>query len=222
MDHGKLTDHNGKQVDFRNVILIMTTNAGAADLAKGTYGFTRNKREGDDIEAINRLFAPEFRNRLDAVVTFNHLSEDIIKRVVDKFVLQLEAQLADRNVTIELSEEASRWLVANGYDELMGARPMARIIQEHIKKPLADEVLFGKLKDGGHVRVVLIKEEDGKERLGFEYVEGPVTPKPEKIPVKRARAKRSAPRKPRPPGPKGGGSGPSGRGSVPKVPLVKA
>jgi ATP-dependent Clp protease ATP-binding subunit ClpA len=222
MDHGKLTDHNGKQVDFRNVILIMTTNAGAADLAKGTYGFTRNKREGDDIEAINRLFAPEFRNRLDAVVTFNHLSEDIIKRVVDKFVLQLEAQLADRNVTIELSEEASRWLVANGYDELMGARPMARIIQEHIKKPLADEVLFGKLKDGGHVRVVLIKEEDGKERLGFEYLEGPVTPKPEKIPVKRPRAKRSAPRKPRPPGPKGGGSGPSGRGSVPKVPLVKA
>jgi ATP-dependent Clp protease ATP-binding subunit ClpA len=222
MDHGKLTDHNGKQVDFRNVILIMTTNAGAADLAKGTYGFTRNKREGDDIEAINRLFAPEFRNRLDAVVTFNHLSEDIIKRVVDKFVLQLEALLADRNVTIELSEEASRWLVANGYDELMGARPMARIIQEHIKKPLADEVLFGKLKDGGHVRVVLIKEEDGKERLGFEYLEGPVTPKPEKIPVKRPRAKRSAPRKPRPPGPKGGGSGPSGRGSVPKVPLVKA
>lgn len=224
MDHGKLTDHNGKQVDFRNVILIMTTNAGAADLAKGTYGFTRNKREGDDIEAINRLFAPEFRNRLDAIVTFNHLSEEIIKQVVDKFVLQLEAQLADRNVTIELSEEASRWLVANGYDELMGARPMSRVIQEHIKKPLADEVLFGRLKAGGHVRVILVKEEDGKEKLGFEYLEGPVTPKPEKIPPKRPKAKRSAPRKPKPSGPKGGGSGPSGpgRGSVPKVPLVKA
>jgi ATP-dependent Clp protease ATP-binding subunit ClpA len=223
MDHGKLTDHNGKQVDFRNVILIMTTNAGAADLAKGTYGFTRNKREGDDVEAINRLFAPEFRNRLDAIVTFNHLSEEIIRQVVDKFVLQLEAQLADRNVTIELSDEASRWLVANGYDELMGARPMARIIQEHIKKPLADEVLFGKLKDGGHVRVILIKDEDGKEKLGFDYLEGPVTPKPEKIPVKRPRAKRAAPRKPKPQAPKGG-SGPSGpgRGSVPKVPLVKA
>jgi len=224
MDHGKLTDHNGKQVDFRNVILIMTTNAGAADLAKGTYGFTRNKREGDDIEAINRLFAPEFRNRLDSIVTFNHLSEEIIKQVVDKFVLQLEAQLADRNVTIELSEEASRWLVANGYDELMGARPMARVIQEHIKKPLADEVLFGRLKAGGHVRVILVKEEDGKEKLGFEYLEGPVTPKPEKIPPKRPKARRSAPRKPKPSGPKGGGSGPSGpgRGSVPKVPLVKA
>jgi ATP-dependent Clp protease ATP-binding subunit ClpA len=224
MDHGKLTDHNGKQVDFRNVILIMTTNAGAADLARGTYGFTRNKREGDDIEAINKLFAPEFRNRLDSIVTFNHLSEEIIKQVVDKFVLQLEAQLADRNVTIELSEEASRWLVANGYDELMGARPMSRVIQEHIKKPLADEVLFGKLKDGGHVRVVLVKEEDGKEKLGFEYLEGPVTPKPEKIPPKRPKAKRAAPRKPKPSGPKGGGSGPSGpgRGSVPKVPLVKA
>jgi ATP-dependent Clp protease ATP-binding subunit ClpA len=223
MDHGKLTDHNGKQVDFRNVILIMTTNAGAADLAKGTYGFTRNKREGDDVEAINRLFAPEFRNRLDAIVTFNHLSEEIIRQVVDKFVLQLEAQLADRNVTIELSDEASRWLVANGYDELMGARPMARIIQEHIKKPLADEVLFGKLKDGGHVSVILIKDEDGKEKLGFDYLEGPVTPKPEKIPVKRPRAKRAAPRKPKPQAPKGG-SGPSGpgRGSVPKVPLVKA
>ena len=216
MDHGKLTDHNGKQVDFRNVILIMTTNAGAADLAKGTYGFTHNKREGDDIEAINRLFAPEFRNRLDSIITFNHLSQEIISQVVGKFVLQLEAQLADRNVTIELSEEASRWLIANGYDELMGARPMARVIQEHIKKPLADEVLFGKLKDGGHVRVVVIKNDQGKDVLGFEYLDGPITPKPEKIPAPRQRAKRSTPRKPKPPsGPKGGG----GHGSVPKVPL---
>ena len=231
MDHGRLTDHNGKQVSFRNVILIMTTNAGAADLAKGTYGFTRNKREGDDIEAINKLFAPEFRNRLDAVITFAHLSEEVISKVVEKFVMQLEAQLADRNVTIELSGEASRWLIANGYDELMGARPMARVIQENIKKPLADELLFGKLKDGGHVKVVLTKDETGRDAIGFEYLEGPVTPKPEKIPA--AKAKRKPPqRKPKPPSAGGGGKGnggagnggsdPSGRGSVPKVPLVKA
>jgi ATP-dependent Clp protease ATP-binding subunit ClpA len=220
MDHGKLTDHNGKQVDFRNVILIMTTNAGAADLAKGTYGFTRNKREGDDIEAINRLFAPEFRNRLDSVITFHHLSQDIIAKVVEKFVLQLEAQLADRNVTIELSDEASRWLIASGYDELMGARPMARVIQENIKKPLADEVLFGRLKDGGHVRVIVGKNEQGGDALGFEYLDGPVTPKPEKLPEVRVKRKRSTPRKPKS-GPKGGGEGPRG-GSVPKVPLVKA
>src|SRR5205085_525254 len=142
-DHGRLTDHNGKQVSFRNVILIMTTNAGASDMAKAAYGFTRTKREGDDVEAINKLFAPEFRNRLDATITFAHLSEEVISKVVEKFVLQLEAQLADRNVTIELSDEASRWLIANGNDELMGARPMARVIQENIKKPLADEVLFG-------------------------------------------------------------------------------
>jgi ATP-dependent Clp protease ATP-binding subunit ClpA len=197
----------------------MTTNAGAADLTKGTYGFTRNKREGDDLEAINRLFAPEFRNRLDAIITFNHLSTEIIAKVVEKFVLQLEAQLADRNVTIELSEEASRWLIANGYDELMGARPMARVIQESIKKPLADEVLFGKLKDGGHVRVIVVKDEQGRDVLGFEYLDGPVTPKPEKLPAKRAKPKRRAPRKPKPSGPRGGGS--PGRGSVPKVPLVK-
>jgi ATP-dependent Clp protease ATP-binding subunit ClpA len=162
MDHGKLTDHNGKQVDFRNIILIMTTNAGASDLAKAAYGFTRSKREGDDVEAINRLFAPEFRNRLDATITFNHLSPEVIAKVVEKFVLQLEAQLADRDVTIELSEEAAKWLIDRGYDEQMGARPMARVIQEHIKKPLADEVLFGKLKNGGHVRVVVTKEDAGK------------------------------------------------------------
>jgi ATP-dependent Clp protease ATP-binding subunit ClpA len=215
MDHGKLTDHNGKQVDFRNVILIMTTNAGAADLARQAYGFTRIKREGDDVEAINRMFAPEFRNRLDAIITFAHLTPEIIAKVVEKFVLQLEAQLGDRDVTIELSEEASNWLIKHGYDEQMGARPMARLIQETIKKPLADEVLFGKLKAGGHVRVILTKDEVGAEKLGFEYLEGPVTPKPEKIPTK---PKRRSPRR-RPSGPKGGG--PSPRGSVPKVPLVK-
>src|SRR6516165_3250576 len=180
MDHGKLTDHNGKQVDFRNVILIMTTNAGAADLARAAFGFTRNRREGDDVEAINRLFAPEFRNRLDATITFGHLTKEIIAKVVEKFVLQLEAQLGDRDVTIELSEDAASWLIKHGYDELMGARPMARVIQEHIKKPLADEVLFGKLKHGGHVRVIVVKEEGSdEEKLGFEYLDGPITPKPE-------------------------------------------
>ncbi len=198
MDHGKLTDHNGKQVDFRNVILIMTTNAGASDLARQAYGFTRTKREGDDQEAINRMFAPEFRNRLDATITFAHLSQEIIAKVVEKFVLQLEAQLGDRNVTIELSEEASRWLIANGYDELMGARPMARVIQEHIKKPLADEVLFGHLKDGGHVRVIVDKDEQGRDKLGFQFLDGPVTPKPEKLPAVRPKPKRRSSPRPKP------------------------
>ena len=149
MDHGKLTDHSGKAVDFRNVILIMTTNAGARDLAGAAFGFHKSKREGDDREAIDRLFAPEFRNRLDAIVPFARLPEAVIARVVDKFILQLEAQLADRNVTIELTDEAREWLVKNGYDEAMGARPMARVIQTQIKTPLADEVLFGRLKGGG-------------------------------------------------------------------------
>src|ERR1700747_2896714 len=212
MDHGKLTDHNCKQVDFRNVILIMTTNAGAADLARQAYGFTRIKREGDDVEAINRLFAPEFRNRLDSIITFAHLTPEIIAKVVDKFVLQLEAQLGDRQVTIELTEDATKWLIEHGYDEHMGARPMARQIQEAIKKPLADDVLFGHLKGGGHVRVVLVKDEEGRDKLGFQFLDGPVTPKPEKIPE--AKRKRRSPRR-KPPGPKGGG--PSPRGSVPKV-----
>src|SRR6202790_261088 len=225
MDHGKLTDHNGKQVDFRNVILIMTTNAGASDLAKAAYGFHKSTREGDDTEAINRLFAPEFRNRLDAIITFAHLSEEVISKVVEKFVLQLEAQLDDRDVTIELSEAASKWLIQHGYDELMGARPMARVIQEHIKKALADEVLFGRLKSGGHVRVIVVADEEtGAKKLGFEYLEGPVTPKPEKIPQPHAKPKRrpSTPRRSKSSGPKGGGDDkPPHRGSVPKVPLVK-
>src|SRR4051812_35912177 len=221
MDHGKLTDHNGKQVDFRNVILIMTTNAGAADLARAAYGFTRIKREGDDLEAINKMFAPEFRNRLDAIITFAHLTPEIIAKVVEKFVLQLEAQLDDRDVTIELSDEAAKWLIEHGYDEQMGARPMARIIQEHIKKPLADEVLFGKLKTGGHVRVILIKdEESGLDKLAFEFLDGPVTPKPEKIPPHAKAKRRSSPRRSKPSGPRDGGDPPP-RGSVPKVPLVK-
>jgi ATP-dependent Clp protease ATP-binding subunit ClpA len=156
------------------------------------------------------MFAPEFRNRLDATITFAHLSQDVIAKVVEKFVLQLEAQLGDRNVTIELSDEASRWLIANGYDELMGARPMARVIQEHIKKPLADEVLFGHLKAGGHVRVIVDKDEQGRDKLGFQFLDGPVTPKPEKLPAARPKAKRRASPRPKPK-----------RGSVPKVPLAK-
>ncbi len=214
MDHGKLTDHNGKQVDFRNVILIMTTNAGAADLVRQAYGFTRIKREGDDIEAINRLFAPEFRNRLDAIITFAHLTPEIIAKVVEKFIMQLEAQLGDRDVTIELSENATKWLINHGYDEQMGARPMARLIQENIKKPLADEVLFGKLKSGGHVHVITATEESG-EKLAFEYLDGPVTPKPDKIPESGANKPKQRALRRKPPSP------PSSRGSVPKVPLVK-
>ena len=153
MDYGKLTDHNGKTVDFRNVILIMTTNAGAADLAKPAIGFERQERGGEDEEAINRMFSPEFRNRLDAIIPFGNLTPEIVSRVVDKFVMQLEAQLADRNVTIELTAAARDWLAKKGYDPLYGARPLARVIQEHIKKPLAEELLFGKLAKGGAVEV---------------------------------------------------------------------
>ena len=191
MDHGKLTDHSGKQIDFRNVILIMTTNAGARDLAGAAFGFHKSKREGDDTEAIDRLFAPEFRNRLDAIVPFARLPEGVIARVVDKFILQLEAQLADRNVTIELTDEAREWLVKNGYDEAMGARPMARVIQAQIKTPLADEVLFGRLKGGGVVKVVVTADESGAKKLGFVYPEGPAQPRLERDLIVAAGARRS-------------------------------
>ena len=153
MDHGKLTDHNGKSVDFRNVILIMTTNAGAADMAKPAIGFGRGIREGEDEEAINRMFTPEFRNRLDAIIAFSNLTPAVMSQVVDKFIMELEAQLSDRNVIIELSEAARKWLAEKGYDPTFGARPLARVIQEHIKKPLAEELLFGKLAKGGTVMV---------------------------------------------------------------------
>jgi ATP-dependent Clp protease ATP-binding subunit ClpA len=166
MDHGKLTDNNGKSVDFRNVVLIMTTNAGAADMAKPAIGFGREQREGEDTEAIERLFTPEFRNRLDAVIPFARLSKDVIGQVVDKFVIQLEAQLADRDVTIELTDEARAWLGEKGYSDLYGARPLARIIQEHVKRPLAEELLFGKLSNGGDVLVDTDKAED-KLRFAF-------------------------------------------------------
>jgi ATP-dependent Clp protease ATP-binding subunit ClpA len=166
MDHGKLTDHNAKTVDFRNVILIMTTNAGASDMAKEAIGFGREGREGEDEDAIKRMFTPEFRNRLDAVIPFAALTPEIVGRVVEKFVMQLEAQLADRNVTIELSSGAKEWLSERGYDRLYGARPLSRVIQEHIKKPLAEELLFGRLVKGGAVKVTL---KDNK--LNFEIVE---------------------------------------------------
>ncbi len=181
MDHGKLTDHNGKTIDFRNVVLIMTTNAGAADLAKPAIGFERSERTGDDTEAIERMFTPEFRNRLDAIIPFSSLSPEVVSRVVDKFVIELEAQLDERNVIIELTDEARQWLAKKGYDKLYGARPLARVIQEHIKKPLAEELLFGKLAAGGVVRVSV---KDGKTR--FDYPD----PAPKK-PVKPGRKKKS-------------------------------
>jgi ATP-dependent Clp protease ATP-binding subunit ClpA len=159
MDNGMLTDAVGKKVDFRNTVLIMTTNAGAADNARASIGFGRGKVEGEDDKAIQRLFAPEFRNRLDAIVAFKALDSETIRQVVTKFVLQLEAQLADRNITLSLTDDATDWLAKNGFDELYGARPLARTIQEHIKKPLADDILFGRLTRGGHVKVEL---KDGK------------------------------------------------------------
>ncbi|GBQ20434.1 Clp protease ATP-binding subunit ClpA [Acetobacter estunensis NRIC 0472] len=166
MDHGQLTDHNGKTVDFRNVILIMTTNAGAADLSKEAIGFGRDSREGEDEEAIKRLFTPEFRNRLDAIIPFSNLQPETVGRVVEKFVLQLEAQLADRNVTIEMTSAAKEWLAERGYDRLYGARPLARVIQDSIKKPLSEELLFGRLVKGGAVKISV---KDGA--LAFDYME---------------------------------------------------
>ena len=159
MDHGTLTDHNGRSVDFRNVILIMTSNAGAAEQAKSAIGFNRDRREGEDTAAIERQFTPEFRNRLDAVISFAPLPKPVTMQIVEKFVLQLEAQLMDRHVSIEITEAAAEWLADKGYDEKMGARPLGRVIQEHIKKPLAEELLFGKLAKGGLVKVGVRKGE---------------------------------------------------------------
>ena len=195
MDHGKLTDHNGKKVDFRNVILIMTTNAGAQEMAKQSIGFGRGAREGEDEEAIKKMFTPEFRNRLDAVIAFDQLPPDVIAMVVEKFIFELEAQLEDRNVSIELSPQANEWIAKRGYDPLYGARPLARVIQEYIKKPLADELLFGKLMKGGLVKVEVAKDAAGDSKLAFEFLE--------------AKPKRPA----RPPSGKRDGAGP-------KVPLL--
>ena len=180
MDHGKLTDHNGKSIDFRNVVLIMTTNAGAADLAKAAIGFEREERVGDDMEAIEKMFTPEFRNRLDAIIQFKSLPPEVVALVVDKFVMELELQLEDRSVVIELTESAREWLAKKGYDVKFGARPLARVIQEYIKKPLAEELLFGKLAKGG---VVVVKLK--KDKFVFEYPDV----KGSKLPVKRRKGK---------------------------------
>jgi ATP-dependent Clp protease ATP-binding subunit ClpA len=177
MDHGKLTDHNGKTIDFRNVILIMTTNAGASQMTKPAIGFGREGRQGEDLEAIERMFSPEFRNRLDAIIGFSNLSPEIVAKVVDKFIMQLEAQLADRQVTIELTDAARAWLARKGYDPLFGARPLSRVIQEHIKKPLAEELLFGKLEKGGVVRV-----EVAEDKLVFSFPPPTIVPEP-KLPA---------------------------------------
>jgi ATP-dependent Clp protease ATP-binding subunit ClpA len=165
MDHGTLTDHNGRSVDFRNVIVIMTSNAGAAEQAKAAIGFGRDRREGEDTAAIERTFTPEFRNRLDAVISFSPLPKDTILQVVEKFILQLEAQLMDRHVAIEITNEAASWLADKGYDDKMGARPLSRVIQEHIKKPLAEELLFGKLSKGG---LVIVSVKNNKIKLDLK------------------------------------------------------
>lgn len=174
MDNGKLTDHHGKTVDFRNIILIMTTNAGASDMARETVGFGNLTREGEDEQAVQKMFTPEFRNRLDAIVPFGYLPPEVVARVVDKFILQLEFQLADRNVHINLDDESRKWLTEKGYDKMYGARPMGRLIQEKIKQPLAEELLFGKLVHGGEVTV---KMKDGA--MAFEIV-GAAPKKPKK------------------------------------------
>ena len=179
MDHGKLTDNNGKSVDFRNVILIMTSNAGAQELSKSAIGFNRIHNEGADLDAIEKIFTPEFRNRLDAIIPFAPLGQDVIRLVVDKFIMQLDAQLADRNVEIELTEAALDWLGERGYDEKYGARPLARVVQEHIKKPLADELLFGGLTGGG---LVVVDVNDGQLRVTVK------APPPKALPGKRQSA----------------------------------
>ena len=170
MDNGFLTDSNGRKVDFRNVIMIMTTNAGAADAARAEIGFGRGTKEDEQENAIKRRFTPEFRNRLDAIIVFDALSKDHIARIVDKFIIQLEAQLADRKIEFELSQGANEWIAQKGYDKRYGARPLARTIQEYVKKPLADEILFGKLKYGGLVKVGVDRK---KEKLTFKFSPAP-------------------------------------------------
>lgn len=188
MDNGRLTDHHGKTVDFRNVVLILTTNAGAADMARQGIGFGDVSKEDASEDAVKRMFSPEFRNRLDAIVPFSYLGQDTVSRVVDKFILQLELQLADQNVHIQFDTDAREWLGKRGYDRLYGARPMARLIQEKVKQPLAEELLFGKLAHGGEVHVS-VKE----EKLSFE-----LTPAPPKEDKKRKPAARKAPPKTNP------------------------
>ena len=172
MDHGTLTDNNGRKADFRNIILIMTTNAGAAETSRASIGFTAQDHTSDSLKAIEKTFTPEFRNRLDAVIQFKPLDRKIIAQVVDKFIFELESQLAERGVTLQLTPQAREWLADRGYDPLMGARPMARVIQEFVKKPLAEDLLFGRLAEGGHVKFHV---QDGELRFSVEDKK-PVTP----------------------------------------------
>jgi len=163
MDHGTLTDNNGRKADFRNVVIVMTTNAGAESLSKNAIGFSTDRKAGDEMGEIKRLFTPEFRNRLDAIISFRALDEEIILRVVDKFLMQLESQLAEKKVEAQFTEGLKKYLAKNGFDPLMGARPMARLIQDTIRRALADELLFGKLASGG--RVTIDVDADGKVKL---------------------------------------------------------
>ena len=155
MDHGTLTDNNGRKADFRNVILVMTTNAGAQEMSRASIGFTAQDHSSDGMNVIQKSFSPEFRNRLDAIIQFAALDVNSVKRVVDKLIVELEAKLGDNEVTLELDDDARQWIAERGYDPKMGARPMSRVIQEHIKRPLAEELLFGKLENGGHVIITL-------------------------------------------------------------------
>ena len=160
MDHGTLTDNNGRKADFRNVIIVMTTNAGAQEMSRASIGFTEQDHAPDGMDAIRKMFSPEFRNRLDTVIQFKSLDKDTVSRVVDKLVVELEAQLQDKLVTLELDDDAREWIARRGYYPKMGARPMARVIQEHVKRPMAEELLFGSLTGGGHIRVRLDTEND--------------------------------------------------------------
>lgn len=172
-DHGTLTDSNGRKTDFRNVIIVMTTNAGADRMSRSSVGFTQQDHAGDSMESIKQMFSPEFRNRLDAIIQFNSLDSRTITNVVDKFLIELEAQLDDKKVTVEVSDEARQWLATHGYDKVMGARPMARLIQDKVKRPLAEELLFGKLENGGHV-VVTLENDEIKTVIQEEELEGAV------------------------------------------------
>ena len=164
MDYGKLTDHNGKSVDFRNVILIMTTNAGAIDISKKGIGFNSSRSSTDSDEAINKLFSPEFRNRIDSTIHFNHLTKDIVLSIVDKFIIEIEAQLDEKRVTLSIDGQTKEYLADKGYDEVYGARELARIIQQEIKKPMAEELIFGSISKGGHVEITYKEGE-----INFKY-----------------------------------------------------
>jgi ATP-dependent Clp protease ATP-binding subunit ClpA len=167
MDNGTLTDNNGRKADFRNVILVMTTNAGVRETERKSIGLVEQDNSTDAMEEIKKVFTPEFRNRLDNILWFNHLSTEVIQQVVDKFIVELQAQLDAKGVSLEVSDEARDWLSVKGYDRAMGARPMARVMQENLKKPLANELLFGSLVDGGSVKVELDKE---NQKLTYQFI----------------------------------------------------